>query len=91
MKIAFSSHIVLIKRGYQQFQEPHGSSIIKVKGVARVSIGSSHSYVGTFNSAINRYKEKTLFVLFWYFSDKSKRLLWDAAEYGMPPIVGDLF
>ncbi|CAF4256180.1 unnamed protein product, partial [Adineta steineri] len=28
-------YIVIWKKGYQQFQEPHGTSIIKVKGIAR--------------------------------------------------------
>ncbi|UJR08640.1 hypothetical protein I4U23_012899 [Adineta vaga] len=30
-------YIVVWKKGYQQFQEPHGTSIIKVKGIARVA------------------------------------------------------
>lgn len=30
------SYIVLWKKGYQQFQEPRGTCVIKVKGVARV-------------------------------------------------------
>ncbi len=31
------SYIVLLKKGYQQFQEPRGTSVIKVKGIARVN------------------------------------------------------
>jgi len=30
------SYIVLIKKGYQEFQEPRGTSVIKVKGIAKV-------------------------------------------------------
>ena len=31
------SYVVWVKRGYQDVQQPYGSSIIKVKGIARVS------------------------------------------------------
>jgi len=52
------SYIVWIQKGYQDVQQPHGSSIIKVKGVARVS------------------------------TDKNeKQLIWDAADYLIPPLV----
>jgi len=37
-RIYFSSYIIWIKKGYQDIDEPRGSSIIKIKGVARVSI-----------------------------------------------------
>ena len=42
LKIFFSSYIVWIKKGYQNVEEPLGSSISKVKGIARVSIGNSN-------------------------------------------------
>ncbi|CAF0737727.1 unnamed protein product [Adineta steineri] len=35
-------YIVWIKKGYQDVQEPYGSSISKVKGIARVSISNSN-------------------------------------------------
>ena len=38
--IIFLSYIVWKRKGYQRFQEPHGSSIIKVKGIGRVMVGN---------------------------------------------------
>ncbi|CAF0799572.1 unnamed protein product [Adineta ricciae] len=38
--IIFLSYIVWRRKGYQRFQEPHGSSIIKVKGIGRVVVGN---------------------------------------------------
>ena len=40
--------MILIEKGYQQFQEPQGSSIIKIKGAARISIRSLNSDTGIF-------------------------------------------
>ncbi|CAF1449926.1 unnamed protein product [Adineta steineri] len=37
-------YIVIWKKGYQQFQEPHGTSIIKVKGIARVDGNNTFFY-----------------------------------------------
>jgi len=31
------SYIVWYKQGYQEFQEPRGTSIIKLKGIAKVN------------------------------------------------------
>ena len=39
------SYIVWYKKGYQEFQEPHGTSIIKVKGLAKVTTNASASYL----------------------------------------------
>ncbi|CAF1234540.1 unnamed protein product [Adineta steineri] len=43
-------YIVWYKQGYQQFQEPRGTSIIKVKGIAKVTGNSTISNVGTDSS-----------------------------------------
>ncbi|CAF4202237.1 unnamed protein product [Rotaria sp. Silwood2] len=37
-------YIVLWKKGYQQIQEPHGTSVIKVKGIAKVTGNNSTFY-----------------------------------------------
>jgi P2X purinoceptor 4 len=37
-------YIVWYKRGYQEFQEPRGTSVIKVKGIARVSANDALLY-----------------------------------------------
>ncbi|CAF3830546.1 unnamed protein product, partial [Adineta steineri] len=42
MRVNRSIYIVWIKKGYQDVQEPYGSSISKVKGIARVSISNSN-------------------------------------------------
>lgn len=42
------SYVVWIKRGYQDVDEPRGSSIIKVKGVARISANTSDFETGKF-------------------------------------------
>jgi hypothetical protein len=39
------SYIVWVKKGYQQFQEPRGTSIIKVKGIAKVTGNNTSRYV----------------------------------------------
>ncbi len=39
-----SSYIVWTRKGYQQFHQPRGSSVIKVKGVGRVIIGNPKMY-----------------------------------------------
>lgn len=39
------SYIVWLKKGYQEFQEPRGTSVIKVKGVARVTENNFTRYV----------------------------------------------
>lgn len=44
--ICFSSYIVWFKKGYQEVEEAHGSSVIKVKGVARVSTGNLSFDIG---------------------------------------------
>jgi hypothetical protein len=38
------SYIVVWKKGYQEFQEPHGTSVIKVKGVANVTGNNTFFY-----------------------------------------------
>ncbi|CAF1072379.1 unnamed protein product [Rotaria sordida] len=45
-------YIILVKKGYQQFQEPQGSSIIKVKGVVRISIYNSNLHTGNASQAL---------------------------------------
>ncbi|CAF4194799.1 unnamed protein product, partial [Rotaria sordida] len=45
-------YIILVKKGYQQFQEPQGSSIIKVKGAARISIYNSNLHTGNAGQAL---------------------------------------
>jgi len=40
-KSSLSSYIVWKQKGYQDEEDPRGSSVIKVKGVARVSIVNS--------------------------------------------------
>jgi hypothetical protein len=37
INLDYCSYIVIWKKGYQQVQEPRGTSVIKVKGVAKVS------------------------------------------------------
>lgn len=37
-----------MEKGYQDVQVPHGASIIKVKGVARVSVDDSNSTTSKF-------------------------------------------
>ncbi|CAF3440095.1 unnamed protein product [Rotaria socialis] len=37
-------YIVLLKQGYQQFQEPRGTSVIKVKGIAKVTGNNASFY-----------------------------------------------
>jgi hypothetical protein len=39
------SYIVWWKKGYQEFQEPRGTSIIKVKGIAKVTGNNATGYV----------------------------------------------
>ncbi|CAF2447127.1 unnamed protein product [Rotaria sp. Silwood2] len=38
-------YIVWIKKGYQQFQEPRGTSVIKVKGIAKVTDNETTRFV----------------------------------------------
>ncbi len=38
------SYIVWTRKGYQLFEEPRGSSVIKVKGVGKVKIGNPKIY-----------------------------------------------
>ncbi|CAF3903393.1 unnamed protein product, partial [Rotaria sordida] len=47
-----NNYIILVKKGYQQFQEPQGSSIIKVKGVVRISIYNSNLHTGNASQAL---------------------------------------
>jgi hypothetical protein len=39
------SYIVWWKKGYQQFQEPRGTSVIKIKGIAKVSGNDTVRYI----------------------------------------------
>jgi hypothetical protein len=39
------SYIVWWKKGYQQFQEPRGTSVIKIKGIAKVSGNNTERYI----------------------------------------------
>ncbi|CAF1371650.1 unnamed protein product [Rotaria sordida] len=45
-------YIILIKKGYQEFQEPQGSSIIKIKGAAQVSIHNSNLHTDNSTQAL---------------------------------------
>jgi P2X purinoceptor 4 len=38
-------YIVWWKKGYQQFQEPRGTSVIKIKGIAKVSGNDTERYI----------------------------------------------
>ncbi|CAF3430901.1 unnamed protein product [Rotaria sp. Silwood1] len=40
-------YIVWIKKGYQQFQEPRGTSVIKVKGIAKVTGNDTTEFMRT--------------------------------------------
>ena len=42
------SYVVWIEKGYQDVQVPHGASIIKVKGVARISVDDTNSTASKF-------------------------------------------
>ncbi|CAF1495836.1 unnamed protein product [Adineta steineri] len=61
-------YIVWIRKGYQRFQEPRGSSVIKVKGIGRVNISNPHVY-----------------------PENKVQALWDASEFGIPPIEENAF
>ncbi|CAF1510198.1 unnamed protein product, partial [Rotaria sp. Silwood1] len=41
----FFSYIVGIKKGYQQFQEPRGTTVVKVKGIAKVTGNDTTQFV----------------------------------------------
>jgi cation transporter protein len=45
-------YIVLWKKGYQQIQEPHGTSVIKVKGIAKVNGQNASFYTSDENNYI---------------------------------------
>jgi hypothetical protein len=49
------SYVVWIKKGYQDEEEPRGSSIIKVKGVARISLNTSNFKTRNFVFPIYMY------------------------------------
>jgi len=49
-KIYFS-YIVIWKKGYQQFQEPRGTSVIKVKGIAKVLGNNTFFDISKFRSS----------------------------------------
>jgi hypothetical protein len=63
------SYIVWRRKGYQLFEEPRGTSVIKVKGVGKISIGNTKIY----------------------HEDDRLRILWDASEYGISPLVCLIF
>lgn len=44
----YFSYIVWYKKGYQEFHDPRGTSIIKLKGVAKVTSNNSISFVRMF-------------------------------------------
>ena len=75
-----SSYIVVWKKGYQEFQEPHGTSVIKVKGIARVS-GNNATF---FTSNVRQLTTKSLTRR---PLDGPMNSIWDAPEYEVPPIV----
>ena len=41
----YFSYIVWCKKGYQEFQEPRGTSVIKVKGIAKVTGNDTVRYI----------------------------------------------
>ncbi len=86
LKYNLFSYIIWIQKGHQDVQEPHGASVIKVKGVGRVSIRNSNLNASKLFS-LSREKRIVLFS----FLDNTKQLIWDAAEYSFPPIVNILF
>jgi hypothetical protein len=77
IKISFSSYIVWIRKGYQDIEEPRDSSMIKVKGVARVAMSNSNFTTGKFVSfSIKKREHGCCFYL--HFQLMSNKL------YGMP-------
>ncbi len=42
LKYIIFSYIIWIQKGHQDVQKPYGASVIKVKGVGRVSIRNSN-------------------------------------------------
>ncbi len=74
------SYIVFWKKGYQQFQEPRGTSVIKVKGIAKVTGNDTLFYT----SKIFLLRKKSGYRI---FSGDETKYIWDTPEYEIPPIV----
>jgi hypothetical protein len=87
LNIPFSSYIVWTRKGYQHFQQPRGSSVIKVKGVGRVSIGNPQMYSSGIIVHLLRERESNEKYLLSTASGDLIPVLWDASEYGIPPLV----
>ena len=79
---SFCSYVVWKRKGYQQFQEPRGSNVIKVKGIGRVSVSNPSFYP----SRSKRDRARTI-VFSITLADNTIPALWDASEFGIPPIV----
>jgi len=77
-------YIVLWKKGYQQTQEPHGTSVIKVKGVARLNGNNSFFYTSN-NTKKNLCHLKTNSIE--RILGGSTGYVWDTPEYEVPPLV----
>ncbi len=75
------SYIVVWKKGYQQFQEPRGTSVIKVKGVARVTGKDTAFYISKVFGIEARYWMIKILI-----GDETK-YVWDTPEYELPPLV----
>ena len=56
------SYVVWVKRGYQDVQQPYGSSIIKVKGIARASTDNSNFAASKFFSVRTRKRMIVVFI-----------------------------
>jgi hypothetical protein len=50
-------YIVYWKQGYQEFQEPRGTSVIKVKGIAKVTGNSSAFYTSKQTHIVSESKQ----------------------------------
>ena len=56
----YFSYIVWYQKGYQRFQEPRGTSIIKVKGIAKVTGNDTTRHIRMLR------RKTTTFLLFIY-------------------------
>ena len=78
------SYIVWYQRGYQEFQEPRGTSVTKVKGVSSVQLTTSslsgRRFYRTVRSPVNVTRS-------FHISANYSPIVWDSAEYGIPPLV----
>jgi hypothetical protein len=86
LNVVLFSYIVYTRKGYQQFQEPRGSSVIKVKGVARV-VPTDNSTMRISGIFIQSLTDRERLVFLYTFLEDAAQSLWDASEYGIPPLV----